>query len=502
MPPMESREALRAAIWLALAAMFGSAQAQLEQRSVTPTLSINSTLTDNKTLSSGGERKAELITQISPGISLSSRRGALQGFLSYSLNGTSYASDASANRVSHSLSSRGSLTSTDGTMGVAVTASANEQIISPFGLQTADPSLSERNRTQVFGYSIAPFVRGRVADVVTYDARTVYSGAHTSSAELGDSGSLSSQFSLSGGAGKLGWQVAATRLISDTNGTDGRLYSGSVVGSLIFSPDIDWRVVLRGGSEREDRRRGSGEASVTWGATVEWRPGPRTSVSAQMDDHVYGRTHAFSFSHRTARTVWQFNDSRSRQLGLSTGRLELTLYDQLDLMLRSQIPDPGQRDAAIREYLALRGLDPNAIGVIDGFITMTPVMRRNQSLAVFYSAALDTFSLSLSRSWTESLGEVGPGSSLLGGSARQQGMIFTWSHRMSGDSSLVLTARQQRTLGNEQFPSQTLQSVVTTWSKRLGTRINGSLGVRHSRLDSDLNPYHESAVIGSLRMQF
>ena len=47
-----------------------------------------------------------------------------------------------------------------------------------------------------------------------------------------------------------------------------------------------------------------------------------------------------------------------------------------------------------------------------------------------------------------------------------------------------------------------LQSVVATWSTRLGPHASASLGLRHNRFDSDTNPYNESALIGSVRLQF
>ena len=47
-----------------------------------------------------------------------------------------------------------------------------------------------------------------------------------------------------------------------------------------------------------------------------------------------------------------------------------------------------------------------------------------------------------------------------------------------------------------------LRSVTATWSAKLGPYSNVTLGMRHTQFDSDVNPYQESAVIGSIRVQF
>ena len=60
---------------------------------VVPSLTIEETLTNNRE-QSATDRHADLITRVTPGLSFTSRHGALQGSLTYSLNGVLYAQDS------------------------------------------------------------------------------------------------------------------------------------------------------------------------------------------------------------------------------------------------------------------------------------------------------------------------------------------------------------------------------------------------------------------------
>src|SRR5881628_2392215 len=58
--------------------------------SIVPRLSITETLTDNSRLVTA-DRQSDLITQIAPGLRITSSGGRVKGFLDYSLNGLIYA---------------------------------------------------------------------------------------------------------------------------------------------------------------------------------------------------------------------------------------------------------------------------------------------------------------------------------------------------------------------------------------------------------------------------
>lgn len=474
--------------------------------SVAPTFSITETLTDNRDVQAT-RKQSDLISQISPGLSVSARSGSLQGSLNYSANGLVYARDSSLNTVFHSLSSAATLQLLDGRAGVSATASAGRQAVSAFGTQGADPALNSGNQAQVFSYSLSPYLSGRLLGDTAYQVRLAYSSSSSAASTvggasaIGDASSLTLSAGLSGRRGRIAWGVDASRGFSEQGATP-RTLNGRVGASLSFSPDIEWQLALRAGSEVDDRQAGGADRSTTWGAGLTWTPGPRTSLRFDTDRRFFGRTHGLNFSHRMARTIWTASDSRSLNQSGTSGRLEASAYDRLFALLASVQPDPVQRDALVRSILAA---DPQggAGVVVGGFQSATATVQRSQSLSLAYQGLRATFTVAASRSDSRPLsGTSASGDFALASRVRQQGLSVGLSHRLTPQSTLVLSASRQRTDGSGAQSGNDLQTLLATWSSRLGPYTNASLGLRHTRFDSELNPYQESALIGSIRMQF
>lgn len=491
----------RGLLVVAAAASCAGAGAQ-SALTVVPSVAVTATATDNRDLSST-RREADLVTQISPGIALSSRRGALQGSLNYTLDGVVYARDSAQNNVYHSLGANGRLSLLDGRAGVNATASAGRQIVSAFGTQTADANLGAGNQAQVVSYSLAPYLTGRLLGNVQYRAQAAYSESRSDAGTTGDTKSLNVSAGLSGRMAALGWGVDASRAISETPAT-ARTHNGRIVGSLNHQFDPELQFFLRAGTEVDDIRTGQSERTTTWGVGVQWLPGPRTSLRADYDKRFFGRSHALAFSHRMARTIWTLGDSRSFETGGVAGRAVVSVYDLYFVQFASVEPDPVRRDALVRNFLAANGLDAGSRVVAGGFLTSGPTVQRSQNLSAAYQGLRATITVSLLRSESRSAVEAtATGGDLANTNrVRQQGLSVSLTHRLTPESSFVVTASQQRTPSSGNFGGSDLQSVVATWSTRLGPHASASLGLRHNRFDSDTNPYNESALIGSVRLQF
>ena len=106
-----------AASTLALLTAAAGVAAQSSAPTVVPSLGITLTATDNRDLSSK-RPQSDLVTEISPGIALASRRGPLQGLLNYSLNGVAYARESSLNTVYHTLAANGRWSLLEGRAGI------------------------------------------------------------------------------------------------------------------------------------------------------------------------------------------------------------------------------------------------------------------------------------------------------------------------------------------------------------------------------------------------
>ena len=498
--PVARLKLARRLMAVAAAVVCGPAAAQ-GAMSVVPTVGLTVTATDNRDLSAT-RREADLITQISPGISVASRRGPLQGQLNYALNGVVYARDSGQNNVYHSLGANGRWSLLDGRAGVEANASAGRQLISAFGTQSPDANVGTGNQAQVVSYSLSPYFNGQLPSNAFYRTRVTFAESRSDAGTTGDTRSLNAVVGVGGQRGALGWGVDLSRSISETPQT-ARSHNSRITGSLSYLFDPELQGFVRLGTETDDIRTGSSERTTIWGLGVLWQPTPRTTLRADYDNRFFGRSHAFSFSHRTARTVWTAADARNFQTGGAAGRAIVSAYDLFFAQFASVEPDPARRDVLVRNFLAANGLDTGSRVVIGGFLTSGPTVQRSQNLTAAYQGLRATLTVSLLSSNTRNLGNgSGQGDLANANAVRQQGLSVGYSHRLTPDSSFVVTTSLQRTPSAGTFGGSDQQSVVATWSMRLGRTASGSLGLRHTRFDSDTNPYNESAVIGSLRMQF
>ena len=507
-PPLPSRVDVPSPVRLTLAAvaagllLFASMSALAQGVIVVPSFTITETATDNRELTAV-DKRSDLITQVSPGVSITAKRGALQGSLLYSLNGYVYSQESSKNNVFHSLASNGRMSLLDGRVGIEASANAGRQVISAFGTQSAGGASGGGNQAQVASYSLSPYLTGRMLGDVAYQGRvSLAQSVSDAPGGSGDSRSLSGSVGLSSRVGPLGWGLDLSRIVSESE-LRPRSHNGRVTGSLQYSPDIELKLAVRAGTEVDDLRSGRSERTSTWGMGLTWTPGPRTSVSLDLDNRFFGRSHTVALSHRMARTTWTLTDTRSLDTSGVSSRGSLSNYDFFFQQLAS-IPDATQRDATVRPLLSAANLDPAGRELAAGFLTSGPTVQRAQNASMAYQGLRATVTFLAFQTWSTSASRVGSAGGDLanGNTVHQRGMSVSLSYRLTTDASVVITTSQQKTAGSGTVPGNDLRTVAATWSSRLGPYTNVSLGVRHSVADSDINPYQESAVIGSIRMQF
>lgn len=489
------------AVGLALLAGWPPAHAQ--RVDITPTLAVTETINERHRTAPESDRRVEATTVISPGISITSLGGPLRGSLRYSANAALYANESSRNRLTHSLASQGQYSILDGRAGIDASASASQQIISAFGTQSADSTLDGENQAQAFSYSISPYLTGRLLGNVNYQTRVAYDETRTASGVAGTSSALSATVGLSGRIASLGWGLNASRQIVESRDRP-RTHFGRVVGSLDYLVDPTLVVTLRAGTDVQDVRTGQSQTSTSWGAGVNWRPGPRTSLALDYDRRYFGSSHALVFSHRMARTVWTASDTRSVQIGGNRSRAEISTYDLFYAQFASVEPDPVRRDALVRAFLDANGLDAESTVVVGGFLTSAPAVQRRQQFAMSYQGLRTSFTVKAFTGRSSRLAAVVTAEDDFATTdrVRQRGIAVSVSHRLTAMSSFVVTGSQQHTSSEGTLSGNDLLSLAATWTARLGQDLNVSLGVRLSQFDNDRSAYNESAVYGSVRMRF
>jgi len=514
---MTRRKAEPLALLLALAAGASQAQqaddaaAQVTRSggSIQPRLSVMETWTDNLRLDDRA-KDAALITTVSPGISVIRNSGMLRGSLDYTLNGIAYFKTNQPSALQNALRANGTAELIEQRLLVDMNASIGQQSTSAFG-QLSNPTLSSQgsvstladaNRREVITLNVSPALRGRAGTLATYELRTGYTRTEVRRSSLGDSSGSNGSLRFDGlAAGPLNWWAqASTQEIRPVSARSNR--TSSVTFGLGYRPDPDWTFGADAGRERNNYLGTGNQNGPTAGVNAQWTPTPRTRINADWQHHEYGNSHALTFEHRMARSVWRLSDTENVTFGnIGSGSGVRTLYDQYFLLFTSVEPDPVKRDAMVRAYLQSQGLSPDA-PVSGGFLSSGPSRLRSQMASVTLQGVRSSLTAQVNRSVTSRLG-TGLNQGDLANSSRidLRTYMLTASHQLTPTSGLSLTASRQQNLGDLASQHMRLTSLIANWNARLGPLFTAQLGARRSRFEGVM-PYTENAAYASLTQQF
>ena len=278
--------------------------------SVVPSIGLRETLTSNVRLDSDNSR-SELVTEISPGVRLSSNAGRLKGTIDYSLRGVLYARATSSNEVQQSLSAQGTVEAIDNWAYVDANASISQQSRSAFGVRSPDSALIDPNRTEVVSYQVSPYVRGRLGGFANYVARWAWQS--TGSQGSGpDSSSQTTSLRVNSDASifaRMNWSVDYSHQSSEFGSRDSRS-SERLNGTLFYSVSPELRLFARAGRESNDLTTQGNEQYSTWGWGGTWRPSQRTSLDVSRDHRFFGNSTNINLQHRMPRSVWTLSSEQ------------------------------------------------------------------------------------------------------------------------------------------------------------------------------------------------
>jgi uncharacterized protein (PEP-CTERM system associated) len=479
---------------------------------VVPRLAIDEIWSDNARHSST-DKRAELTTQVAPGLQVTANGRHLTGFVDYSLMRMVRARNVVGDETQHNLRSAAKLEAIENQLFVDYSGSITQRAISAFGLQTPDASSFNANRTEVRTFQLAPYFVGRLGDWANYRLR--YSMLTSRSSSLLGSGSSSSlgsdqdgreySGSLSGSRqGSLfNWAVDASRQTSDFK--SGReVDADQLRGTLGYRVMPELNVVVLPGWESNNYKTTDKESRLTWGVGADWAS-ERTKASARLEDRTFGRTHALSLEHRTQRTAWKFNDSKNANVTpTQLGRAQLgALYDLLFFQFESIEPDPARRALLVESFLLANGLDGRTI-VDVGFSSSGALLQRRQDLSLTLIGLRDTVTLLGTRTNSSSLFNTTTGSGDLADSrfVRQQSYSLSYARRLSPDTSVNLLVSRLRSMGSQISQSTTLKTYNLSFTTQLGQKTSATIGLRRTEFDSPTAPYTENSIRGGVAVRF
>ena len=496
--------------------------------SIVPRISVAETYTSNVSLSSSGEQ-SELITQISPGIRLSSNGARVKGSLDYSLTEQIYARGTSGRRSQNTLNAIGNIEAVENWAFVDASWVIGQQSISAFGAPVGDGSALNGNSTETSVLRLSPYVRGRFGSHAAYEARYSLTSSRSRSAAVSDveSRDLSLRLNGSGAWRGAGWYLSADRQSVDYSAS--RSTSSQRINGQLSYPFSDrWSAYVRSSHESNDYVTTTNQSQnftalgVTFtpndeaqfsidrdtegntGLVIKWAPSRRTSVSVTRERRLFGETQNIALAYRTSNTAWTFSDTRGsvNSTGVSSGAAPSSLYD----LLLAQF-SAGEADAVKREqygaFLQANGIRP-ATTAIGGFLTSALSLQNQQQVSFALFGARSTISLTANRSSNTRLDTTSGAVDDLSNASvvRQNGLIANFSYRFTPNSTLNVVAARQNASGSAGQDGTSTKSVNVNLSTRLTKDATASIGARRVVFDSVTAPYTETAVIGNVNVQF
>ncbi len=221
--------------------------------------------------------------------------------------------------------------------------------------------------------------------------------------------------------------------------------------------------------------------------------------------HPYGETHDLAFEHRTARTVWRFSDSQS--VTAAPGRAGVgsigTVYDLFFAQFENFEPDPVKRAALVNGFLQTNGISPTA-SVISNFLTSAISMQRRQDLSLALLGARSTVTILASRSESTRLDTVSTAIDDLSNASvvQQTGLSINYAHKLTPQSALNLTLATQNSSSSVALSDTTSKTLNLGFTTALGKRTTAAAAARRVVFESAATPYNETALTGTLNVQF
>ena len=508
MPRLKPLAPLAAALLVAL-----PAQAQWR---VTPSLSLTETYSDNPTLASDANKRAQWITEARPAIRINGQNSRLQFSADASSSYYRYSDGRPANARSNNLqyNTAGRLKVVDEFLYVDARANGGTRPVSAFDADDTGASrYTGENRTQLASWSVSPTMVRRFGNLAAGTLRYTHDRVNADDIRFGDSSSDSILFDLMSGRAwrDIGWNLRYARQEVDME-RFGDSSSENALASLSYRLQRTLRLTASAGYDVYDYGDFGGRSSgASWTVGFAWNPSLRTAVEMSAGRHFLGNTGSLLATHRSRHTVWRasYVDSvtSTRQEFAQDQRIDTVSL--LDGLFVATIPDPIARRAAIEAYMQQAGLPPT-VGENINYLTNRYFRQKSAQASVAYSMRRHGAVMSVFANERIALSSGEVDSELLGNqlfslndNVRQFGGTAAYSYRLSArtNATAAVTATRTRSLTTDIESDQ--QSLRLGMASRFTRNLTGSVELRHVRGERGFNNagYKENAISATLSAQ-
>jgi uncharacterized protein (PEP-CTERM system associated) len=277
----------------------------------------------------------------------------------------------------------------------------------------------------------------------------------------------------------------------------------------IYQVDQDLSINARAGYEINDYLFAD-QSGPVYGAGLDWRPTPRTSLSAFVEDRFFGTGYFLDLRHRRRWSAFVVRGSRDTQTRRDQPLVLIPgdTREVLDLAFSSRIADPLERERAIDQFLLRSGLPSELTSPFTFYTNRVYIANQVNATATLFGARN---AVSLGVFWREnepvSAGDTGlPDAFTTFGAFEQYGAIISASHNLSALSTATISLVRTYTgsdPGDGAQVDSTQDTLRITVTRQLSPQTYGAAGARWVEFDSNLaNDHREHALFASITHRF
>ena len=499
-------------------------EAWAQQWRIEPSIGLQETLTNNVDLQPSSVRRGDLVTEITPSVSVREKgaRTNLAGTIAVPI--LLYARTGSENnQVYPQVNLLGDAELVDRFFYVEGSASVSQQFLTPFGPQPDSLTSVTDNRYTAQVYRFTPYIKGVMRDNIRYELRNdnIWSNLSDTPNQV-DGFAFDSENSYTNVVtGRIvrdptpfGWGADYDRSNVRFDDQGAQLMElGRLLG--LYKPDTTLELSVRGGYERNDFPFSQYQGAI-YGVGLKWQPSPTTSAQGFWEHRFFGSSYDVSIDYRTPLSVWNVRASRyitSYPEQIASLRAGANVSTLLNDLLSSRIVDPIQREQAVEQIIRNRGLPETLTGPVSLYSQQITLLQ-GVSASVGLLGARNSVFLTAFHTRNEPIAGSGepipPELSGLNNNT-QTGLNLAWTLQLTALARLTTLFNWSRVVpnaplgnGDESRETTNQGTVQTAVGTLLSPRTSLYAGVRYQVQRSNLpdSGYNEAAAFVGMNYRF
>ena len=483
---------------------------------ITPSVDITETYTDNVRLSNAADTAGDFVTDINPGIAIERKGKRLQLNAEYGIQALFYADDSDRDEIYNNLRAALASELIENHLYFDSNATISQSLVDPSKRQSGD-IYSAADRNEIYTLELAPRLEhklGSFANVkLGYNFNAIrYKDVSESGNDIANSDNTSANFEISNSSAfsTLSWRLAYSQNDVERDGQDN---ISSTVGfaEARLRLNKSFNLIVNGGDEDHDfDSQNDSINSFKNGSYVAaglgWAPNKKIAIDILSGDNSKQASIRFTPTTRTSMYV----DWRDRSVGTNIGEAwkgDFQLRSKRstwratfteDLTTQQEIQSGNQIDAFTGK-LVFNPEPGQAVIVlpIDIFeLTNEIFIRKRAELSMGYNTSKSNILMSVFKEDRE-FEVVGDDETAIGGSA-------TWRLRLSSRTNLDFAVHAEKRELRSTDIEDGLWSFDVSIDRRVSRKIKASVGYQHSALLSSDNSreYDENRVTLNIGIGF